>query len=201
MSTLTHQLREATHGLHREAESTDLMQALLRGRLPLQAYRALITELLPLCSALEAALQARSHAPWLSGLDLAALQRAPALRADLGVSIGSPALKPATAVYIERLQALGSRDDPALLAHVYTRYMGDLHGGQILRRIVERCYRGQGVAFYDFGGPERVASLREQVREVLARAPLPPADAERVVDEARWSFEQYRQLFEELAAA
>ena len=201
MTPLTHRLREATHELHREAEATGLMQALLKGRLPLAGHRALLAELLPLCDALETALPSQANASWLSGLDLVALERAPALRADLHGGPTPAAPMPATATYVARLQSLGSRGDPALLAHVYTRYLGDLHGGQILRRVVERCYPGQGAAFHDFGSPERVLQLREQVRQVLAGAPLAPAEQDRVVGEACWSFGQYRRLFHELAAA
>ena len=53
------------------------------------------------------------------------------------------------------------RDAEALVAHLYTRYLGDLSGGQILRRAVVRAYglagpgettldARAGVAFYDF---------------------------------------------------
>jgi heme oxygenase len=62
----------------------------------------------------------------------------------------------ALAVYLARLRSLDGSPDPApLLAHAYVRYMGDLSGGQIIRRRVTRAYRlededGAGVSYYRF---------------------------------------------------
>lgn len=42
-------------------------------------------------------------------------------------------------------------------------------------------------------------ALRQQLTDWLAAAPLSAAASDRVVDEARWSFEQHRRLFDELA--
>lgn len=63
--------------------------------------------------------------------------------------------------YTSRLRALVSNDTatpgPAgLLAHAYVRYLGDLSGGQFLRRRIAKAYgldeEGEaGVEFYDFG--------------------------------------------------
>ena len=58
--------------------------------------------------------------------------------------------------YITHLQALSdSADASLLLAHTYVRYLGDLSGGQIIRRRVAKAYgvdvaSGEGVKFYDF---------------------------------------------------
>jgi len=62
----------------------------------------------------------------------------------------------ALAIYLARLRSLDGSPDPApLLAHAYVRYMGDLSGGQIIRRRVTRAYRlededGAGVSYYRF---------------------------------------------------
>lgn len=199
--TLALRLRDATRTLHTSAERSGAMAALLAGQLPLPRYRALLVQMLALYEALEAGLARHASAPWLAGLDLAALARVPGLRADLaGHARAQPqVLLPATRAYVARLQALDRLGAPALLGHVYTRYLGDLHGGQILRRIVQRHYAGQGTAFHEFGDGARVLQLREQLRHVLARVSLPSATSKRVVDEACWSFEQHRRLFDELA--
>jgi heme oxygenase (biliverdin-producing, ferredoxin) len=58
--------------------------------------------------------------------------------------------------YITHLQALsGSADPSPLLAHTYVRYLGDLSGGQVIRRCIAKAYdidvaSGDGVKFYDF---------------------------------------------------
>jgi len=61
--------------------------------------------------------------------------------------------------YVDRLAYLGrpkaSHDDViALVAHAYVRYLGDLSGGQIIRRKIIKAYDlyedGEGLAFYNF---------------------------------------------------
>jgi len=58
--------------------------------------------------------------------------------------------------YTTHLQALSDSADPSLLlAHAYVRYVGDLSGGQVIRRHVAKAYgtdvaSGEGVRFYDF---------------------------------------------------
>jgi heme oxygenase len=201
---LPRRLREGTHDLHTRAERSGAMAALLAGRLPRARYAALLRSLHLVYAALEQGLEAHAGAPWLRGLDRVALRRSEALEADLAAlcAPAEPAVQaPAPAhEYAARLQALAGDTPLLLLAHVYTRYLGDLHGGQILQRLVARQYPGSGTRFYDFGPDARVQALRQGLRGALAAAPLQPGDADRLVAEARWSFEQHVRLFEALAA-
>lgn len=60
--------------------------------------------------------------------------------------------------YVARIKSLSDSEDPSpLLSHAYVRYLGDLSGGQIIRRTVAKVYgieldrdNGRGVQFYDF---------------------------------------------------
>lgn len=65
----------------------------------------------------------------------------------------------AVRTYVDRLAYLGrpeaTDDEVALLAaHAYVRYLGDLSGGQIIRRKIIKAYDlyddGDGIAFYNF---------------------------------------------------
>jgi heme oxygenase (biliverdin-producing, ferredoxin) len=136
------------------------MAQLLAGRLPRTRYAALLQSLHTLYAALEAGLEANAGVAWLSGIDLAGLRRRAALEADLA---GEPPAEPAAVAcsYAARLRALAQDRSPLLLAHVYARYLGDLHGGQILRRLVSRQYPGIGTRFYEFGPDDRVQALRQ----------------------------------------
>lgn len=194
-------LRQATQPLHAATERAGAMASLLRGRLPHAGYLSMLENLQALYAALEHALRANAGQTWLQGIDIAALQRGPALAADLSPWTERPReVLPATHAYVTRLQSLGQSSDPALLAHVYTRYLGDLHGGQIMQTIVRRLYPDQGTAFHDFGDVAQVQRLRAQLREGLDCACLSAAQADRVVAEACWSFNQHRCLFEALEA-
>lgn len=197
-SDLPQRLRESTRDLHARAERSGAMGALLAGTLDLAGYRALLFNLQPLYVELEAAAARRAGEPWLAGLDLAPLRRGPALVADLA---GVPAVDPAPPArdYASHLRRLGEGASPRLLAHLYTRYLGDLHGGELLQRLVVQRYPGTGVAFYDFGPTAQVARLQQALRGWLGAAPLDAGEAEAVVDEARWSFAQHVRLFEALA--
>jgi heme oxygenase len=99
-----------------------------------------------------------------------------------------------------------------LAAHAYVRYLGDLHGGQMLKRLVARSLAVAGVGadpasaavdatrFYDFGSDDEVLALRQAFRTGLAHIDVDAATADRLVVEARWAFQQHVALFTELAA-
>ncbi len=182
------------------------MAELIHGRLPREGYTRLLRNLHGLYAALEAALQQQpAHGAW-SCVDHPAQHRCAALEADLQVLHGDawPALPlaPAAVAYAARLQALGAAASPALVAHVYTRSLGDLHGGQILQQRVARMLglpAGSGTAFYDFGPEPTVLALRQRLRLALAQLPATPAEEDAIVAEACWSFQQHVALFSELA--
>ena len=60
--------------------------------------------------------------------------------------------------YTTRINTLAISSDTVetsrLLAHAYVRYLGDLSGGQFIRRKLAKTYGledGQGLTFYEFG--------------------------------------------------
>ena len=182
------------------------MAALLHGEIDSPAYAALLHNLHAIYAVLEPALQRHRDHPALASIDWSALARAPSLLDDLlrlG-SVGHPGcstpLEPAAARYVSRLQTIETTDPELLLAHAYVRYLGDLSGGQILRRIVAASRRlppDVGTAFYDFGDPAATAALTCAFRDGLAHAAV--ASEAAVVAEAKLSFEYHHQLFDELA--
>ena len=70
---------------------------------------------------------------------------------------------PALQAYITRLEELSSSTDPSgLLAQAYVRYLGDLSGGQFIKRRISKAYalddekaassgETPGTEFYQFG--------------------------------------------------
>jgi len=66
--------------------------------------------------------------------------------------ISSP--PPAFHAYISHLTHLIEEEPRRLLAHSYIRYMGDLSGGQIMKKNIRKAYDladKQGISFYEFG--------------------------------------------------
>jgi len=207
-AALPERLRLGTRELHAAAERSGAMAALLAGRLPRRGYSALLRNLHALYGAMEQALDARRLDAAIAPLPAAVLRRSAALAADLDTLHGRgwadalPVL-PAAAAYVARLQGLAEAASPALVAHAYVRYLGDLHGGQVLKRLVVRHYAltgGAGTSFYDFGPEPEVQALRQRLRSALASLPMDAVAQDEVVAEARWAFVQHQRLFEELAA-
>ena len=205
-AALPERLRLGTRDLHATTERTGAMAALLAGRLARPGYCALLRNLQAVYTALEVALDARRHDAAVAPLQVADLKRSAALASDL-LTLHGPAwaielpLLPATATYVARLQTLAAAASPALVAHAYVRYLGDLHGGQVLRRLVKRHYvltGDAGTRFYDFGPEPEVLALRQRLRAGLGSLPLTAAEQDSVVAEARWAFVQHQRLFEAL---
>ena len=215
--SLPERLRSGTRDLHAQTERTGAMADLLAGRLSRPGYCAMLRNLHAIYAALEAALDAamQRQAADAAVLRLHAepLRRAAALAADLDTLHGPQwrtdlPLQPAAQAYAQRLQALSHAQSPAqslsLVAHVYVRYLGDLHGGQILKRLVARSLGlvgDSGTQFYAFGDETQVLALRQGLRLALGSLGLNSADSDAVVTEARWAFVQHQQLFTELADA
>lgn len=192
--TLSRQLQSATRALHRSVERTPVVQALMGQTLPRAVYARLLAALLPIYLVLEEALAA--HA-WRDRVDLPALARAHALRADLLRLGGGGPPSRAGERHARRIRAVADREPARLAGHAYVRYLGDLSGGQLMARAVQQAYPpGDAVAFYDFGGAAQVARLKAQLRGALDA--LPPGQHAAVVDEAVRSFALSAELFEEL---
>lgn len=200
-------LRQATAALHRDVERHPFMRALLHGRLELRAYATLLRNLHEIYATLEPALARRATA-WRVPLPLPELARTGALRADL-TTLHGPGWRralpcmPATARYCARVRAVAAVSPLRLLAHAYVRYVGDLSGGQVLRRVlVARLGVGAEAArFYDFGAPATVAALKESLRAAMDSILTPAAARGAIVGEALWAFRQHGHLFDELHAA
>jgi heme oxygenase len=197
---LSARLRQGAHDLHQVAERSGQMADLINGRLARTDYVVMLLNLQAIYLALEHGL---AHAPILPGIDFAPLYRADAIARDLAFLSPTPHLQLCTATkrYVQHLEALSAEASPMLVAHAYVRYLGDLHGGQMLRRCVSRVLQSQGqdgLYFYDFGPSERVAQLIAAFRNGLDAIPLAPGQADALVHEVRLGFGMHIELFTEL---
>lgn len=209
MNSLAQQLRSQTWPAHRAVEATSFVRALLGGRLDRPRYCLLLASLHPIYAALERALHRHAGDAGLAAACAAPLRREAALAEDLRHLHGEDwpdtlPPQPAAIEYAAHLTAL-DRDAPQLLlAHAYVRYLGDLSGGQVLRRVVARSLGldgGDGTRFYDFGDDATAAALARRFRDAL-EWPEPGAGVDAaIVDEALAAFERHQRLFEQLAQA
>ncbi|WP_327019469.1 biliverdin-producing heme oxygenase [Cellulomonas sp. Leaf395] len=204
MSPLSVALREGTRDEHETAERSGFVEQLLAGRLDRAAYADLAAQQLVVYTALEAA-GARLKND--GDLVFAELTRVPAIEQDLGHLYGADwrtqvRVLPATRVYADRL-AQTADSLPQYAAHAYTRYLGDLSGGQIIKRMLQRHYgfTSEGIAFYDFPQIHKLKPFKDVFRERLDALPLDDEARAAVVEEARLAFRLNADVFGELGAA
>ena len=106
---------------------------------------------------------------------------------------------PAADAYRARLEQAGEWGG-FLVAHHYTRYLGDLSGGQAIGRILDRTFGldGKGVSFYDFPEIEKPKIYKDGYRARLDALGLSPEDQDRVVAEVKVAFRLNQAMFVEL---
>ena len=181
--------------LHVEADRSGIISDLLRGEASRDGYILLQRNLLPAYQALELGLEQHRDNPALATLANYRLDRATALAADLtalcGGSFEEIALLPAGEAYAQRIAACAEGDGARLIAHAYTRYLGDLSGGQILKRLLAKRpgLQPEELSFYDFPGHPDLAALKAEYRKALDDAGALIADQQAVIDEGSRAFQ------------
>jgi heme oxygenase (biliverdin-producing, ferredoxin) len=201
-------MRDGSRVEHEAAEGSVFMSTLLDGRLPAEAYAAYLLRLRVVYSVMEEACRSHRDDPLVAAVHDPVLERGAALDADLDHWAPghdpSPAASPATDAYRDRLLAAGDDAEAgwggALVAHHYTRYLGDLSGGQAIGRLLQRAYDldGAGTAFYAFPGIAKPKPYKDAYRARLDALGLDADDTTRVVEEVRVAFRLNQALLREL---
>ncbi len=202
-ATLPDRLKQATRALHIEVERAGVMRHLLAGRIDRAGYTALLRNLAAIYATLEPLLAEHRGHRWLRCILDDALFRGPALAADLQTlgGIQGEALAPSAQRYRLHLQRLGADSPGLLVAHAYVRYLGDLSGGQMVRRIVGQSLQlstDAGLRFYDFGDTAQAKALAHGFRQGLASIDASADEQQAICSEAQLAFALHRDLFEEL---
>ena len=93
---------------------------------------------------------------------------------------------------MDRIHEVGQRDPVLLVAHSYTRYMGDLSGGQILKKVAQRALKlpstGEGLNFYQFEGIHSQKGFKQLYRSRMNELELDAETKERIVGESNRAF-------------
>ncbi|URN07358.1 biliverdin-producing heme oxygenase [Actinomadura madurae] len=196
-------LRAATRPDHDGVEHSSYMTALVEGRLDLEQYALLIEQLFFVYDVVEQAADRMRGDGTAGAFDLPGFRRMPALRADLEFLhgpgwAGRLRADDAARRYCDRLREVCFDWPGGFVAHHYTRYLGDLSGGQVIARRLARTYGlspAGGLRFYRFDG--RPKALKDRYRALLDAAPWDEPERRRVIAEVRTAY----RLNSELAAA
>ncbi|MFE4593490.1 biliverdin-producing heme oxygenase [Streptomyces laurentii] len=201
-------IRTASHERHTEAETSGFMTDLLGGRLGVDAYTRYTEQLWFVYRALEDGAGALRPDPVAGPFVQPELFRTQALERDLAHLRGADwragvSALPATRAYAARI-AECARDWPGgYVAHHYTRYLGDLSGGQIIRDRAERAWgfarKGDGVRFYVFDAIPNPAAFKRAYRELLDAVAADELEKRRIVDECKRAFDFNGAMFRELS--
>ncbi|MEV5506888.1 heme oxygenase (biliverdin-producing) [Streptomyces orinoci] len=203
-------IRTASHQQHLEAENSSFMSNLLGGRLGVAAYRAYTEQLWFVYRALESCSAELAGDPVAGPFLRPELARTAQLERDL-THLGGPGWRtglvplPATAAYAARIEDCARTWPAGYVAHHYTRYLGDLSGGQVIRGTAEKTWgfarKGDGVRFYVFEGIANPAEFKREYRGLLDAVPLDDLEKRQVIDECRRAFALNTAVFRELGEA
>ncbi|MEU8790299.1 biliverdin-producing heme oxygenase [Streptomyces sp. NPDC048643] len=202
-------IRTASHEQHTEAETSTFMSDLLGGRLGVEAYARYTEQLWFVYEALESeAATARLAADPVAGPFIRPeLLRRAALERDLAHLRGPDwratlTALPATRAYADRVAECAREWPGGYVAHHYTRYLGDLSGGQIIRGKAEQTWgfsrKGDGVRFYVFEDISNPAAFKRSYRELLDGVLADDLEKQRIVAECKRAFALNTGVFRDL---
>ncbi|MDP9862188.1 MULTISPECIES: biliverdin-producing heme oxygenase [Streptosporangium] len=188
-------LRDATWSDHGAAEDESYLKALMAGHLSREAYGEMVAQHYFAYVALDGASRALADDPVAAPFVFPELYREEALARDLETIYGAGwrsriEPSPPTRTLVARIEQVATRPD-GYIAHHYTRYMGDLSGGQFIRMELQKIYGyqpGGGVDFYLF---DRVGSLprfKNEYRARLDALALDEAGRQRIIRETKLAY-------------
>ncbi|MFJ2562134.1 heme oxygenase (biliverdin-producing) [Streptomyces sp. NPDC087568] len=208
MDSFSTLIRTASHEQHTEAETSTFMSDLLGGRLGVDAYARYTEQLWFVYAALEDGAERLASDPVAGPFVQPELLRLAALERDLehlrGASWRSEvSALPATEAYAERVRECAEQWPAGYIAHHYTRYLGDLSGGQIIRDKAEKTWgftkKGDGVRFYVFEEITNPAAFKRGYRELLDGVNADDLEKQRIVTECKKAFSLNTAVFHALA--
>ncbi|MBB6343571.1 biliverdin-producing heme oxygenase [Nonomuraea muscovyensis] len=205
MTSFSEILKSATWSDHESAEGESYLAELMAGRLTPAEYGEMVAQHYFAYVALDGVSRTLADHPVAGRFVFPELYRERALERDLAAVYGSDwrdRITPskATRTLVARIHQVA--DWPGgYIAHHYTRYMGDLSGGQFIRMELQKIYgyhKGGGVDFYVF---DEVGSLPRFKNEYRARLDaLAPDEREqqRIIREVKLAYQLNTEVLTEL---
>jgi len=200
------QLKTETKKSHSAAENTKFVSSFLKGVISKESYKQLCANFYFIYTAMEEEFKKHKDHPIVGEIHNEVLSRTNNLERDLRYYYGPIwryHIKPTEQCqrYVNRIREV-SEDDPELLVgHHYTRYMGDLSGGQILRGIAAKSLNlrdNEGLWFYEFDKIDDKKAFKNTYRNVLNNLRINQSQANAIITEANFAFRLNMYMFDEL---
>ncbi|KAM4651082.1 heme oxygenase 1 [Discoglossus pictus] len=208
LGDLSEALKEATKEVHVQAENTEFMRNFQKGQVSLEEFKLVMSSLYFVYEALEEEIEHNKdnavYSPVYFPLEL---HRKEALEKDLEYFYGPQWRKKilcpqSTKKYADKLHHIGQKEPELLVAHAYTRYLGDLSGGQVLKKIAQKALQlpatGEGLAFFAFDNVSNATKFKQLYRSRMNSIEMDSATKERILEEAKNAFLLNVKVFEEL---
>jgi len=196
-------LKERTRSLHVRAERSGIIADILNARVSRFGYALLLRNLLFAYQQLETGLDQHHLDPRLLAVARPEIYRCAALSSDLAHLYGDDwervlPLLPAGERYGRRIMMVAEHARAGLVAHAYARYLGDLNGGQIMKRILVRSLglKACCLGFYDFPLIGDIKAFKVDYRQAINRSAVATADVNSVVEESAVAFQLNIELSE-----
>jgi heme oxygenase len=206
--TFSAAIRIETRAEHEGAEGSAFVERFVRGEVPRDGYAAFSAQLHAIYATLETAARAMQENPVAGPFVFDELTRVPALEADLAFLLGpdwQAGFEPlqATQEYCARLEEVCFDRPECFVAHHYTRYLGDLSGGQFLRGVAARTYNldSDGLRFYDFPEITDGKAFKGRYRSLLDGAAFDDTQRAAFMAEVSNAYRLNGRLFEDLEVA
>ena len=172
-------LKDLTWEHHQNAERQDFVKVLMSGKINPQFYATYLWNQHKKYDLMEAFATA-------TGLlnDFPEIRRKQVIEQDyleLWKGEGTPPIVASTTEYINHMRDALDKPDK-IMAHLYVHHMGDLSGGQMIKRKVP----GEG-RMYQFTGD--VKDIKERIRSKTHDG---------LAEEAKWAFSSATKLFQDL---
>ena len=205
LTTFSKKIKKDTSKSHSMAENTGFVTNFLAGVVSKDSYKQLIADFYFIYTALEEQVEKFKDDPFIAPIAFDELKRVPALEKDCEFYWGKNwrnTISPTDACknYVKRVKKINAK---FLVGHHYTRYLGDLSGGQILKNIANKAMNlnGEGLAFYEFEGISNPGNFKNRYRTALDNLPITWSDGELIINEANYAFKLNMDVFDEIGAS
>ncbi|EDO37616.1 predicted protein, partial [Nematostella vectensis] len=205
---LSKELKKGTKVVHRAAENVHFVKEFARGRIESYWYRVLLADLYYVYSVLEEESRKHKDHPCFGPIHFPEkLERTESIKEDLAFYYGEDweeqiKLSDATKEYVDRLKAISAEDPRLLIPHHYTRYLGDLSGGAILKKMAVKAMKlpetGEGVKFFTFDKVANAKEFKNHYRSRLDKLDISKDVSDKLVQEANLAFMLNIKVFKEI---
>lgn len=196
------QIRNESLADHKAAEDSRFIAALMDGQLSREQYAAYLAQFQAVYASLDTASESLKRDLDLHGFYDPHLSRSAAIAQDLqALNCDGVEATAATARYVARINELAGTSNLGVLAHHYTRYLGDLSGGRIIAQRLARHLQltpAEGLAFYQFPEITKPPKYKQEYRDRLDSLQLTADQREQFVEEVRLAYRLNSAVFTSL---